>query len=218
ARLRRLREELRAPGLATDAIYNAGFGSSSRVYEKSNRNLGMTPAQYGRGGAGIEISHTTIRTVWGKLLIAATERGLCFSQFDATVADLRREFPHAQISSAGQRPNLEAALQSWADALRRSFEGAPLAPDLPLDVRGTAFQNRVWSFLRSIPAGETATYQNVAAAAGHPGAARAVGSACARNPVALAIPCHSVLRSDGACGGYRWTVTRKKALLQSERA
>lgn len=219
-RLDRLKGGLRGGDSVTGAIYGAGFGSSSRVYERVDDRIGMTPGEYRAGGKDVAISHVAVDTSLGKLLLAATDRGLCFAQFgadvDALLAALRREYPAADL-----RPMHSAAapaLAAWVDALRRHIDEGRPRPDLPLDVQATAFQSRVWAFLQSIPAGETRTYTQVAAAIGAPRATRAVARACATNCVALAIPCHRVIRADGDLSGYRWGVDRKRALLERERA
>lgn len=219
-RLDRLKGGLRGGDSVTAAIYGAGFGSSSRVYERVDDRIGMTPGEYRAGGEDIEISHVAVDTSLGTLLLAATDRGLCFVQFgadvDALLAALRREYPAAALhpTHAAASPVLAA----WIDALRRHIDEGRPRPDLPLDVQATAFQSRVWAFLQSIPAGETRTYAQVAAAIGAPKSARAVARACAANRIALAIPCHRVIRGDGDLSGYRWGPDRKRALLDRERA
>lgn len=218
-RLGTLKERLRAGVRVSDAVQDAGYGSDSRVYEKSNATLGMTPAQYARGGGGLEISFATADTPLGALLIAATDRGICSVQLgdDAAVLHraLLREFPQARIAAMPERAR--AAFDSWLDALRVFLAGGKLRQDLPLDLRGTVFQQKVWRYLQTIPRGETRSYADVARAIGAPGAARAVGSACGSNRIALLIPCHRVLRGDGGDGGYRWGVARKRRLLTIER-
>ena len=220
SRLRRLKAELRAGGAVTDAIYAAGFGSSSRVYERVDDRLGMTPGQYRAGGRGVAVTWASAATDLGPLLVAATDRGVCFVQRGGTRAEqlaaLAREYPRATLAElADPAP---PAFTAWMEALRRHLAGVEPHLDLPLDVRATAFQLRVWAFLQSIPWGETRRYAEVAAAIGRPGAARAVARACASNPVALAVPCHRVLRGDGGLAGYRWGVERKRRLLARERA
>lgn len=219
-RLERLKGELRGGDSVTGAIYAAGFGSSSRVYERSDSRLGMTPGEYRAGGRGVAITYAAADTSAGKLLLAATDRGLCFVQLGGTtnelLARLRREYPHAEL-----RPMDEAyspAFHAWMEALYRHVQEGTPHGDLPVDVRASAFQERVWSFLRSIPWGETRTYAEVAAGIGAPRATRAVARACATNPVAVAIPCHRVIRGDGGLAGYRWGTERKRRLLDRERA
>ena len=214
-RRRRFLDRVRNGGRVTDAVYEAGFGSPSRVYEHM-RLPGMTPATYGRGGAGAAIDWATIDSTVGRIMVAATERGLCFVQIgaaDSAMADeLRREFPRATIAS---RP--AAKLQPLAEAARTVAHAQPMPSELPLDIRGTAFQWRVWRALTRIPAGETRTYASLAASIGQPTAVRAVARACATNPLSLVIPCHRVVGSNGSLTGYRWGTDVKGALLRAER-
>lgn len=219
-RLRLLRAGLRGAPSVTDAIHAAGYGSGSRVYERTATRLGMTPGEYRRGGQGLDIAWAMARTAHGLLLMAATDRGLCSVQLGATrttlLEGLRAEFPAARIAA---RPcPAGAALAGWLAALRAHLAGHAPAPELPLDIRGTALQMQVWQFLAAIPAGEVRTYAEVAQALGRPRAVRAVANACARNRIALLIPCHRVIRSDGGLGGYRWGLERKAALLHAEGA
>ena len=211
----RLRWNLRAGESIAAATYGAGYGSSSRVYEDAARRLGMTPASYARGGAGARIAYAIADSPLGRLLVAATGKGVCFVALrdhdGALVAALKAEFPNADAlirDDAAILPALQAVLDYLA--------GQSPHIDLPLDVRATAFQRRVWQGLLAIPPGETRSYGDLAQELGAPGAARAVGSACANNPVALVIPCHRVTRADGGLGGYRWGVAAKKALLARE--
>lgn len=219
-RLGILKRELRAGESVTDAIYAAGFGASSRLYEKVDSRLGMTPRQYRQGGQGLEISYTVLESPFGPLLLAATDRGLCFvelgSDAQSLLAGLRREFPAAKIADGptGVSPELE----TWSQALVAYLAGQSPKAELPLDVRASAFQFQVWTYLQSIPRGEVRTYKEVAEAIGHPKAMRAVGTACAKNPVALVIPCHRVIRGDGGLGGYRWGEDKKRKLLEAEGA
>lgn len=218
-RLRTLRANLRAGEAVLDSVYASGFGSASRVYERAGARLGMTPAQYRRGGSHIEISFVVVSTAYGPLAIAATDRGLCFVRFgdsaSALEAELRNEFQGASFTRV--REPWPEPLREWIASLRgQLLAGAP-SPDLPLDIRATAFQAKVWRYVASIPKGETRTYAEVAEGIGVPKAARAVGNACARNPVAIAIPCHRVIRASGDLGGYRWDLKRKKALLTLEK-
>ena len=214
-RRRRFLETLRNGHSVTDAVYEAGYGSPSRVYD-AVRLPGMTPATYGRGGRGAVIHWTTADSAVGRIMVAATDRGLCFVQVGRTDADLvealRREYPLAVVDA---RPS--PALAPMIDAARAVAEAKPVAPDIPVDIRGTAFQWRVWRALTKIPRGETRSYTQVAEAIGRPSAVRAVAHACATNNLALVVPCHRVLRTDGHLGGYRWGLDVKKALLQKER-
>jgi AraC family transcriptional regulator of adaptative response/methylated-DNA-[protein]-cysteine methyltransferase len=218
-RMRLLKSSLRAADDVTTAVYDAGFGSSSRVYERADTRLGMTPKQYRRGGEGVSITYAAADTPLGRLMVGATDRGLCFVQFgdsdDELAAALRREYPAAEIAPMGE-PH-PAAFDEWIAALGRHLAGRQPRLDLPLDIRATAFQMRVWTYLQSIPYGEVQSYGEVAAGIGHPKAVRAVAHACATNRVALAIPCHRVIRGTGELGGYRWGLDRKRALLDLER-
>lgn len=207
-------------GSAVDAsVYDAGYGSPSRAYESAARNLGMTPAQYRRAGDGVEISHATLETPAGLMMIGATDHGICFVHFgdsaSALEATLRSEYPKATMVPVGlpHHPQFGA----WVLEIRRLIDGASTLNSLPLDVRATAFQMRVWKHLQSIPYGDVQSYGEVAAAIGSPGAARAVANACAHNPTAIVIPCHRVIRESGDLGGYRWNLARKRALLDHER-
>jgi AraC family transcriptional regulator of adaptative response/methylated-DNA-[protein]-cysteine methyltransferase len=216
ARLRRLKRRLRKGGTTvTEALYEAGYGSSSRLYEQSNAQLGMTPAAYRGGGRGMEITYTVSASPMGRLLVATTPRGISavyLGDRDATLASaLRREYPNAEIRPGGR----EAA--NWVRTIVRYLDGGDPSLDLPIDVQATAFQRRVWEALRRIPCGTTRTYGEIARAMGRPTAARAVARACATNPVSLVIPCHRVIRNDGGMGGYRWGVERKQALLAQEK-
>ncbi len=218
ARLGRLKSALKSGSRITDAILEAGFGSSSRVYGEAQRDLGMTLSSYREGAAG-EVIHWACRsTRLGPLLMAATARGVCFAQFGesqaALLAELQREFPKAHWQAAPT----EAPLDAWLSALDAHLQNASPLPALPLDLRGTAFQMRVWRFLQGIPLGETRSYADVAAGIGAPKATRAVGTACGANRVAVLVPCHRVLRGDGTPGGYRWGLERKRALLATEQA
>ncbi len=218
-RLRTLKSGLRGASSVTDAIYRAGFGSSSRVYERVDTRLGMTPGQYRRGGAGIQISYGSAETALGCVLIGATDRGICFVQFGNSAASLltalKSEYPRA-----GLTPMLDSQRQpfdEWMRLLAQRIEGTQTAADLPLDIQGTQFQLKVWKALLRIPAGAVASYGEVARQIGRPRAVRAVASACAANRIAVFIPCHRVIRGDGSLGGYRWGLARKRALLDRER-
>jgi AraC family transcriptional regulator of adaptative response/methylated-DNA-[protein]-cysteine methyltransferase len=198
----------------TDAIYEAGFGSPSRVYD-AIRLPGMTPATYGRGGKGAAIRWMSRESPIGRVMVAATDRGLCFVQIGAEEAALLRElhdeFPLAAIDT---RPS--PALRTMLNAALNVARAKPLSPELPVDIRGTAFQWRVWRALTKIPRGETRSYSDLARAIGAPKSVRAVARACATNPIALVVPCHRVVGKDGAARGYRWGVERKVALVRAE--
>jgi len=214
-RLKMLKRNLQAGDSVTRAMYDAGYGSSSRLYERTASQLGMTPDKYRRGAIAASIRYTIADSPLGRMLIAATERGICSIQFARTdgelIEGLKREFPFAV-----RRPD-DGELQSWVSTLLHHLRGKDLNSSLPLDIRATAFQRKVWQYLQSIPFGETKSYIEVAKAIGKPRACRAVARACATNPVAIAIPCHRVVREDGSMGGYRWGLKRKQALLEMER-
>ncbi len=221
-RLKNLKNALRDTERVTDAIYDAGFGSGSRVYEKTGQLLGMTPARYQRGGAGIAVRYTTLQTPLGFLLVAATERGICtisLGDDEAALRDaLRKEFPRATLDriDAGRDEWLAAIIARVNDELRETVS-TPTAPLPPIDIRATAFQWRVWQALQHIPHGETRSYSDIATAIGEPAAVRAVANACGRNRLAVVVPCHRVIRADGSLGGYRWGIERKRTLLARER-
>jgi AraC family transcriptional regulator of adaptative response/methylated-DNA-[protein]-cysteine methyltransferase len=214
-RARRFRDELKDGESIAGATYGAGYGSSSRVYEDSQRRLGMTPASYAKGGKGARIAYATVASPLGRLLVAATAKGVCFVSLGETdaplVAALEAEFPKAEIIVRD-----ESAIAPALDDLVAHLEGKTPHLDLPLDVRATAFQRRVWQELMAIPPSETRSYSEIAAALGLPKGQRAVGRACATNPVAIVVPCHRALREDGHLGGYRWGLERKEALLRRE--
>lgn len=211
----RFRSELKRGESIAGATYEAGYGSSSRVYEQTDRRLGMTPASYAKGGKGARIAYGVADSALGRLLIAATAKGICFlclGHDDATLeAALRDEFPQADEIKRDER-----AVGPAVDTLLAHLAGETPHLDLPLDVRATAFQRRVWQELIAIPCGETRSYSQIAAALDLPRGQRAVGRACATNPVSIVIPCHRALRADGGLGGYRWGLDRKQALLDSE--
>lgn len=219
-RLRALKTGLREGATVTRAIHDAGFGSTSRVYERVATRLGMTPKQYRAGGAGIAISYATAQTPLGLVMIGASDRGLCFVQFgdneQELLAMLLAEYPGGQI--APMREGMKPAFDAWMQALGDHLSGTRPELDLPLDLRGTAFQMKVWSCLQTIPYGEVQSYAEVAAAIGQPHAARAVARACAANRIALLVPCHRVIRGDGGVGGYKWGLARKRTLIDRERA
>ncbi|HUX86806.1 MAG TPA: bifunctional DNA-binding transcriptional regulator/O6-methylguanine-DNA methyltransferase Ada [Chloroflexota bacterium] len=214
-RFERAKARLRAGDNVTTAIFDAGYGSSSRFYAHASDQLGMTPGTYRQGGTGVRISYTIIDSPFGRLLAAATDRGVCAislaSSDEALEALLRAEYPTANLERD------DSALRSIASALLRHLDGWPSELSVPLDVPGTDFQQRVWSALRTIPYGETLSYSEVASAIGQPTATRAVARACGSNRVAIVIPCHRVVRRDGGLGGYRWGAERKQALLDGER-
>lgn len=214
-RLRKVKRKLRSGENVTGAMFDAGYGSSSRFYERAASKLGMAPSIYRRGGAGMSIAYATTASPLGRLIVAATSRGVCSvamgSQDDDLVSQLRREYPAATIRED------RASLSAWIDAVVGHVSGESRRLDVPLDIRATAFQWRVWQALSEIPFGDTRTYAEVARAIGRPTAARAVARACASNPVALAIPCHRVVPASGDVGGYRWGAERKKAILAGER-
>ncbi len=215
-RIDRFKRGLRERRRVSPALYDAGYGSPSRVYERAHAQLGMTPAVYSRGAPGIRIGYAVVPCPLGHLLVAGTERGICRISLGSGVgtleAGLRAEFPAADLRRAG------GALAAWVEAILQYLDGRAQQLDLPLDIRATAFQRRVWEALRRIPYGGTRSYADIARAIGRPRATRAVARACATNPAALVIPCHRVVRADGALGGYRWGVERKQALLERERA
>ncbi len=214
ARARRVRGALSRSGTVTEAIYDAGFNSSGRFYEASRGVLGMTPRRFRAGGAGESLHFAIGECSLGAVLVAATDKGIAAISFgddpEALVRDLQDRFPRANL--IGGDPAFERLVAQVVGLVERPGEGF----DLPLDVRGTAFQQRVWAALRAIPRGTTASYAEIAARIGAPKATRAVAQACAANPVAVAIPCHRVVRTDGALSGYRWGVARKRALLDRE--
>ncbi len=216
-KLGHLKAALRAGQDVSAALYDAGYGSPSRVYEQGAAKLGMTPARYRAGGVGERIHWSLVDTALGTTLIAATERGICMVELGVGAgleAKLRAEFPQAQLHAvdAGRDEFLAPRVRAVADALAGKRAMAAL------DLLGTAFQQRVWTALMKIPAGETRSYAQLAAALGQPRAARAVASACAHNRVAIVVPCHRVIRGDGSPGGYRWGLPLKQQLLQRERA
>jgi AraC family transcriptional regulator of adaptative response/methylated-DNA-[protein]-cysteine methyltransferase len=214
-RMRALKANLRSGSDVTRAMVDVGFGSPSRLYEKSSRELGMTPRAYRNGGLGVKIRYTIVPSPLGRMLIAATGKGICAIRFgdapEEMARDLRAEFPLAELAEDA------APLLDWVAALNEHLAGERCELRLPLDIEATLFQRRVWEILQRIPYGETRTYAEIAQLAGNPKAVRAVGSACGANPVAVAIPCHRALRSDGSLGGYRWGLSRKVQLLETEK-
>ena len=218
-RLGKLKRELRQAKDVTTAVYEAGFGSASRVYERSDSRLGMTPNQYRRGGGGVTIRYAAIESPLGLAMMGATDRGVCFVQFgesqEELIDALRAEYPAATLEPAGNPA--PASFQQWLEGVSAILAGAQPGSDLPLDIQATAFQMRVWDYLRTIPSGKVQSYSEVAARIGQPTAVRAVARACATNRVAVVIPCHRVVSAGGESGGYRWGVERKQALLDRER-
>ena len=218
ARLKKLKRSLRTMDV-TAAVYEAGYGSSSRVYERADTRLGMTPKQYRQGGRDVTITYATAESPVGAMMIGATDRGLCFVQFgnseEQLLAELRREYPAAEVEL--MRKPFSPEFQAWMAALSRHLAGKQADLTLPLDIRATAFQMRVWNYLQSIPYGEVQSYGEVAKGIGQPAATRAVARACASNRVALVIPCHRVIRGTGELGGYRWGLERKRVLIDRER-
>lgn len=206
----RAREALSAGGRVTDAIYEAGFESASRFYDAMEGKLGMKPSAWARGGKGVTINWAVVKTTLGPMLVAATAKGVCRLSFGEGREELAERFPNAELVEGGA--DLAALLRRVVDAVEHPGTGA----DIPLDVRGTAFQQRVWAELRKIPPGETRTYAEIAAAAGNPGAVRATGSANGANHVSVLIPCHRVIRTDGSLGGYAWGLDIKRELLARE--
>jgi AraC family transcriptional regulator of adaptative response/methylated-DNA-[protein]-cysteine methyltransferase len=217
-RVDQLKGQLRTQPSVTDAIYEAGFGSGSRVYERVDKSLGMTPGQYRAGGSETAISYVAVKSPLGRMMIGATDRGLCFVQFgdrdDTLLEKLRAEYPKARIEP--MRKPWPAQFRLWIESLEQHLKGERVSLDLPLDLQATAFQMNVWRYLQTIPAGSTQSYQEVAAGIGQPSAVRAVARACATNRVGIVIPCHRVIRSGGDMGGYRWGLERKRKLLERE--
>jgi len=215
-RVKRFKELLRSGKSITDALYETGYGSSSRVYERSNAQLGMTPATYRKGGKGMKIGYTIANSPLGKVLVGATERGVSAVYLgDAEgklISELREEYPRAELAPAPD------SYQRWVREIVQRIEGKQPRLELPLDIQATAFQRRVWQELQKIPRGRTRTYSQVARSLGQPKAVRAVARACATNPVSIVVPCHRVIREDGTLAGYRWGLSRKEQLLKQERA
>ena len=213
-RLGQLKQQLKEGETVTTALYNTGYGSSSRLYEQAPAQLGMTPAAYRRGGKSAHIGYTIVDCPLGRLLIAATEKGICSICLGNSDADLETalfsEYPAAEI----QRDGVE--LSQWVNTLLNHLNGQQPQLDLPIDVQATAFQWQVWEKLRAIPYGSTRSYGEIAQELGDPKAARAVARACATNPVAIVVPCHRIVREDGSLGGYRWGLERKRQLLAQE--
>jgi AraC family transcriptional regulator of adaptative response/methylated-DNA-[protein]-cysteine methyltransferase len=213
-RQRRLDQQLRIAGSVTDAIYDAGYAASSAAYRDS-RQLGMAPRALRAGGANERIRHAAATTSLGPILVAATAKGICMVEFGAArtlAAELRRRFPKAEIAPA------DAELTDWVKRVVAAIDDSRTDPRLPLDIRGTAFQTRVWRALTRLRVGDTVSYGELAQRLGEPDAARAVARACASNGIAVLVPCHRVVASDGALTGYRWGLPRKRRLLAQEQA
>jgi AraC family transcriptional regulator of adaptative response/methylated-DNA-[protein]-cysteine methyltransferase len=217
-RVERLKEGLRNGSDVTGALYDAGYGSSSRLYESAGVTLGMTPAAYRRRGSGMSIRYTIVDSQLGRLLVGATERGVCSVKMgdrdEGLEATLRKEYPAAQIERS--RHGEPGELSEWVEALLQHIATGEPSVKLPLDIRVTAFQGRVYQALRSIANGQTRSYGDIAREIGRPKAVRAVANACANNPVALTVPCHRIIRGNGDIGGYGGGVERKRKLLASE--
>jgi AraC family transcriptional regulator of adaptative response/methylated-DNA-[protein]-cysteine methyltransferase len=215
-RAERFRANVRSGESITSAMYGAGYSSSSRLYERADSELGMTPATYGRGGEQVQINFTVVESPLGHLLVGATSKGVCSVRLGDSAeqleADLRDEFPAAEIRRTDE--NLRRTVKQILDHLAAKEPRL----ELPLDIRATAFQRQVWEALRAIPYGSTRSYGEVAKQIGQPKAVRAVARACATNPVALVIPCHRVIREDKSLGGYRWGLERKRQLIANESA
>ncbi len=210
-----VKRELRSGRSVADALYGAGYGSSSRLYERALVHFGMTPSTYRKGGPGMEINYAISKSPLGWVLVAATRKGLCAVRIGKTAGDLERElkaeFPQARLNGSHR------ALARWVKEVVARVQGQPPQQEIPLDIQGTAFQRRVWEALRRIPYGSTQSYRQVARAIHQPKAVRAVANACGANPVAIVIPCHRVIRSDGSLGGYGGGIDVKQRLLDLER-
>lgn len=218
-RMRSFKDALKTGVTVTDAIFSSGFGSVSRIYGETTRNIGMTPKTYQKGGDGEIITYACRNTVLGLMAMGVTDKGVCFVQFgvdeEALISQLKVEFPKAAlIASSAQNSK---ALNMWIEALNQHIsEGAP-RPDIPLDMRGTVFQLKVWQFLLKVKEGDVLSYSELATKIDKPKAFRAVASACAANRIGVLIPCHRILRGDGSLGGYRWGLERKQSLLDAEK-
>ena len=219
-RLRHFKQSLKQGDSVTDAIFSSGYGSVSRIYGETTRNIGMTPKSYRSGGAGEAITYAYKDTSLGLMAMAATAKGVCFVQFgndeETLLKMLQEEFPKADLRSSPA--DSEAELNNWIAALEQHISQGTARPDLPLDMRGTAFQMQVWKFLLSVREGDVLSYSELANQIGKPKAFRAAASACGANRIGVLIPCHRVLRGDGSLGGYRWGLERKEALLEAENA
>jgi AraC family transcriptional regulator of adaptative response/methylated-DNA-[protein]-cysteine methyltransferase len=220
ARSEHFKASLRAGSDITDAIYAAGYGSSSRLYGQAMHGIGMTPKRYRAGGKGETLTFACRDTVLGPIMMAATDRGVCFAQFGndckTLQAQLRSEFPCAELQAFQGQAGLQ--LEQWIDALNAYIQNKRPRPEIPLDLQGTAFQIKVWEFLLSLEDGDVISYSELAQGIDNPRAVRAAASACGANRIAVLVPCHRILRSDGGLGGYRWGLERKRTLLDAERA
>jgi AraC family transcriptional regulator of adaptative response/methylated-DNA-[protein]-cysteine methyltransferase len=222
-RMQRLKDKLKQGEQVTEAMFDVGYSSSSRLYEQATAHLGMSPATYRRGGQGKQITYHFVDSPLGLLMIAATSQGICYVGFgdheQQLQQTLQQEFPAATILEPEHtETETQERLHYWAQAMLDYLNGQQQQLDLPLDLKATAFQSRVWQALRQIPYGTTCSYREIAAAIGQPTAARAVARACATNPVPLVVPCHRVIGEDGALHGYRYGIERKRALLDQERS
>ena len=219
ARGERFKELLRSGVDITDAIYATGYGSSSRAYDQGVHGIGMTPKRYRAGGQGETLSWACRETVLGPILMAATDRGVCFAQFGADceslLAQLRVEYPRAELRA--YQGQTAPQLEQWIDALNAYIQNKQPRPEIPLDLQGTAFQIKVWEFLLSLEDGDVISYAELAQRIDKPRAVRAAASACGANRIAVLVPCHRILRGDGGLGGYRWGLERKRTLLDAER-
>jgi AraC family transcriptional regulator of adaptative response/methylated-DNA-[protein]-cysteine methyltransferase len=219
-RLKKLKGNLRRCKDVTEAVYDAGFESSSRVYERADTRIGMTPSQYRYGGKGVAMTYATVETAFGPMMVAATDRGISFVQFADRESELLRmlqtEYPQAQLRPMVQPCHPDFA--KWVAALQDHLAGNQPRLHLPPDIRATAFQTKVWRYLQSIPYGALRSYSEVAVGIGHRKAARAVARACAGNRTAILIPCHRVIRGTGKLGGYKWGMARKRAIIECERS
>jgi AraC family transcriptional regulator, regulatory protein of adaptative response / methylated-DNA-[protein]-cysteine methyltransferase len=219
-RLKKLKTNLRSCKDVTEAVYETGFESSSRVYERADTRLGMTPSQYRNGGKGVSITYATAQTAFGFIMIAATDRGISFVQFADHPAELlsmlQNEYPQAELKPMDEPSH--PAFAGWVSAVQNHLAAQRPRLSLPLDIRATAFQMKVWNYLQSIPYGSVQSYGEVAEAIGVPRAVRAVARACASNKVAILIPCHRVIRGTGELGGYKWGLRRKRAIIDHERS
>ena len=213
--MKQLKRNLQAGHSVTRAMYDAGYSSSSRLYERTASHLGMSPDKYRRGSIATTIRYSCTDSPLGRMLVAATDKGICAIQFADSDEELEHGLKHEFPFAIRRRD--DDAIQPWTQELLRHMSGQALNSALPLDIQATAFQRRVWTYLQSIPFGETRSYSAVAKDIGQPTAARAVARACATNRIAVAIPCHRVVRESGDLAGYRWGVQRKKALLELEK-
>lgn len=220
ARSEHLKSLLRSGIDITDAICEAGYGSTSRVYSPAMHNIGMTPSRYRAGGKGETLTWACRDTALGPILMAATDRGVCFAQFgdscDKLLQQLQREFPQAELQQFTDDSSTQ--LEQWIEGLNAYIQNKQPRPEVPLDLQGTAFQIKVWEFLLSLQDGDVISYSELAQAIDKPKAVRAAASACGANRIAVLVPCHRILRGDGGLSGYRWGLERKRALLDAERA